>query len=941
MRPTVAGPVRRPEIENEVARLLDDWDRRKTLTVVLHAPGGFGKTTLADILSNTPTIADRFEDGVYWIGLGETVDQASLVAQANDLSFLLSGTRPDLQDAHLASQRLTRTLFDKSVMLVLDDTWRLDDVSMFVGGNSTCRLITTRDLRAVPEDSVVIRVPSMSASESWSLLTSGMPLAGNSVENLGPLEQLAKGWPVLLKLLNANLKEDVQSGLTLDAAAMTLVVAFQQRGLSAFASEEVQYRHAALASLLDDSLDRLSPEMRRRYLMLAAFPDSVDIPTSVLARTWRVSTSEADQACRALYRSSLIHVYVRSEPGISYVRLHDIVREILRNRDEIELANAREQVIVAWRDSLTSSERQWWHTIPVSEPYIWRYAGWQLTEAGRWSDYSLVVGDLWFLSHQSVVCGRSATETELRRAVRIRAESRPLLDFFDRLGHILDALTGADDRQATLASWLVIDQWPTNVHLAMTDHRSRLDAAGHASELRHTGGVLKCKAIMLAEELVVSASSDRSVGLWSVRSLQRLGTFLGHTDWVRACAVDPAGSWIVSGSDDATLRMWDPISGECLRVLRGHERPIRDCAVAPDGQTIVSAGGDDRSVRLWNPSDGTERTSLPGHKSWVMACDVAPSGSWIVSGSVDASIRFWDTHTGKLISVIDGQPTMLWDCVKIPNQPLLAVGGIDGRVQLIELNTPSSSFEIGSHEATVRRIAARQQGDIIASVSDDGTAVLWDINNRRKIHMLTGHTNGIRSGAFNAEGSHLVTASHDKTLRIWNVATGELEAVLTGHSAEVSDCCWLASDRIVSTSYDGTLAVWTPTGEILRRVEIGELLTTCAPDPRNHEIIVVGSESSQVTAWDIDRACLVGKHSAHRDWVARCTFRPQGVLVASASDDHTLRIWNPAQSEPMCAIAVDEPLYSVTWHDTEADSLFAVGAGGVYSFQLSQLGHTL
>ena len=933
MRRSTSEPVRRPDIESQVHHVIESWHGRGSLTIVLHAPGGFGKTTLADLISTTGSIISLFPDGVYWIGLGETIDLSSLVAKTNDLSFLLSGTRPDLQDAYLAAQNLTNTLLGKTALLVLDDAWKLEDVSMFVGGNSTVRLITTRDLRAVPEDCVVIRIPEMTTSESRSLLLSGIPANEDSTD-LRPLEQLARGWPVLLKLLNAHLKEDIQDGLSLHTAADSILSAFRQRGLSAFTSEEVQYRDAVLASILDDSINRLSADIRRRYLMITAFPDSVDIPTSVLAITWNVTASEAEQICRRLYRASLIQTYIRSESGQSSVRLHDIVRAILRNRVGEELASIESEIVGSWRAQLDIGRRNWWQSLPLDQPYMWRYLGWHLTKAAQWSDYTELTKDLWFLSRQSVICGRSATEAELSRALRVNAQVKSLHSFFEDMGHILDPLEDADDREATLASWLTIPQWPESTHLAMTEHQGKSDASIEPTDLKHTGGVLRCKTADFNGEAVVSVSSDRSVALWAVPSRQRLATFLGHTDWVRACAVDPAGAWIVSGSDDATLRMWDPGSGDCIRVLRGHDRPIRDCAVAPDGRTIVSAGGDDRSVRLWDPSQGTERLNLPGHRGWVMACDIAPSGEWVVSGSVDAAIRFWNPHSGDLIGTIEGEPSMLWDCVKVPNQPLLAVGGVDGRVRLIGVGAARSSRDIGTHEATVRRVAVGPQGDILASVSDDGTAVLWDILSNKRIHTLVGHTNGIRSCAFNADGSKLVTASHDNTLRTWDVRTGALESVLQGHSSEVTDCSYLGNGKILSVSSDGTLVIWSASGEIMTRLQANESLTTCSVNPNDPQIVVVGSESHHLTAWNIETGRIISSHSAHKDWITRCTFRPDGHLIASSSDDHTLRIWDPSKSQLVCALAVNEPLYSAAWHDTEPDRLYAVGAGGVYSFSL-------
>ena len=59
---------------------------------------------------------------------------------------------------------------------------------------------------------------------------------------------------------------------------------------------------------------------------------------------------------------------------------------------------------------------------------------------------------------------------------------------------------------------------------------------------------------------LASASDDRTVRLWDVRTHKQLGAPLtGHTDSVESVAFSPDGRTLASASDDKTVRLWDKI----------------------------------------------------------------------------------------------------------------------------------------------------------------------------------------------------------------------------------------------------------------------------------------------------------------------------------------------------------------------------------------------
>src|SRR5689334_3146340 len=90
-------------------------------------------------------------------------------------------------------------------------------------------------------------------------------------------------------------------------------------------------------------------------------------------------------------------------------------------------------------------------------------------------------------------------------------------------------------------------------------------------------------------------------------------TLVGHSQTVGRIAWAPDGSILASASGDKTIRLWDIKTGELLQVITGHEEGVWAIEYHPSGD-IIASGSHDKTVRIWDAKSG-DIINVLRHKS--------------------------------------------------------------------------------------------------------------------------------------------------------------------------------------------------------------------------------------------------------------------------------------------------------------------------------------
>uniref|UniRef100_A0A8C8YGD5 Periodic tryptophan protein 2 homolog n=1 Tax=Prolemur simus TaxID=1328070 RepID=A0A8C8YGD5_PROSS len=230
---------------------------------------------------------------------------------------------------------------------------------------------------------------------------------------------------------------------------------------------------------------------------------------------------------------------------------------------------------------------------------------------------------------------------------------------------------------------------------------------------------------------------------------------------------------------------------------------------------------------------------------------------------------------------------------------LLVTGFASGIFHLHELPEFNLIHSLSISDQSISSVAINSSGDWIAfGCSGLGQLLVWEWQSESYVLKQQGHFNSMVSLAYSPDGQYIVTGGDDGKVKVWNTLSGFCFVTFTEHSSGVTGVTFTATGYvIVTSSMDGTVRAFD-----LHRYRNFRTFTSprptqfsCVAVDSSGEIVSAGAQDSfEIFVWSMQTGRLLDVRvlSGHEGPVSGLCFNPMKSILASASWDKTVRLWD-------------------------------------------------
>ena len=269
----------------------------------------------------------------------------------------------------------------------------------------------------------------------------------------------------------------------------------------------------------------------------------------------------------------------------------------------------------------------------------------------------------------------------------------------------------------------------------------------------------------IKDDVLASASNDRTICLWDIKTGQQIYSFFGSQE-LQAVAIN--NRIVAGGGFDRTITSWKLSDKTLEHIISKYRNPsshndvIYTLIFSNKGDLLIS-GSADKTIKVWDSVTGSLKFTLNGHTGIVNNLAISSCDHWLISSSTDRTIRIWDIATPlNKPYIIDEFSHQITAIATTPDGNII-IADRNNCLRFFNLNTRKNTHICENIIDNINSIAVSPDGKIMAAGNTNGMVQIWNLTTKE----ITQPIKACSPVIFNDNGNYLITGDIRNRIQIW------------------------------------------------------------------------------------------------------------------------------------------------------------------------------